>query len=479
MIQSHKQLKDQNKRTSTPRQTNNVELRNPDLNQDRSNLREKRSNTIIGLKEAPIPSTPSYRSSKRNPPSARLFTRWTPRDYTRTPSALKRAGFLHKPIALTPHGRAARRELNLRSGMTPAAYRRKIGQNQQRKTPRDDLRALSRILAAKSQGSKNLEVSSLSNGNEEEDEDIPLTRPRLSLALRKDDDDEDDDDDNFLLPPQSSNLEEENLTIKSIELPRRDASENFTGLSRGSFGSTRISDFFSELSETRSKYDADESSYMINIKKDNHTLLPPDDQHLIEESQTLNFTTEVADTHLPMNHESDIEQENFVANDNDTFVLTVPSREVAEGNIKSNDATFPLNFEVDEFLENEELSNDDDLGNQLFSTLSNDSFESNVINNQNRDKEFPETRHVRKKLKLSRYGIAYPSLPISGVKKLATTFAKTAGISKPTLNKKTVDAIQQATDWFFEQVSDDLRAYANHAGRKTIDESDVITLMRR
>ncbi|KAH8162061.1 hypothetical protein CIB48_g6165 [Xylaria polymorpha] len=37
----------------------------------------------------------------------------------------------------------------------------------------------------------------------------------------------------------------------------------------------------------------------------------------------------------------------------------------------------------------------------------------------------------------------------------------------------------QATDWFFEQLGDDLSAYAKHAGRKTIDESDMITLMRR
>jgi len=36
-----------------------------------------------------------------------------------------------------------------------------------------------------------------------------------------------------------------------------------------------------------------------------------------------------------------------------------------------------------------------------------------------------------------------------------------------------------ASDWFFEQVSDDLGAYSKHAGRKTIDESDVVTLMAR
>jgi hypothetical protein len=37
----------------------------------------------------------------------------------------------------------------------------------------------------------------------------------------------------------------------------------------------------------------------------------------------------------------------------------------------------------------------------------------------------------------------------------------------------------QASDWFFEQLGEDLQAYAKHAGRKTIDESDVLTLMKR
>ncbi len=84
----------------------------------------------------------------------------------------------------------------------------------------------------------------------------------------------------------------------------------------------------------------------------------------------------------------------------------------------------------------------------------------------------------RKGKKISRYGIEYPSLPANVVKRLATTCAKTAG-SKGKISPDTLDAIMQATDWFFEQLGDDLSAYAKHAGRKTIDESDMITLMRR
>lgn len=81
--------------------------------------------------------------------------------------------------------------------------------------------------------------------------------------------------------------------------------------------------------------------------------------------------------------------------------------------------------------------------------------------------------------KMSRHGIPYPSLPSGVVKKLASTFAGTSGTSKAKINKETLAAILQASDWFFERLGDDLGTYAKHAGRQTIDETDVTTLMKR
>jgi len=80
--------------------------------------------------------------------------------------------------------------------------------------------------------------------------------------------------------------------------------------------------------------------------------------------------------------------------------------------------------------------------------------------------------------KISKYGIEYPSLPPGVVKRLATTFAKTSG-AKRKITPDALKAIMQASDWFFEQVGDDLQAYAKHAHRKTIEESDMLTLMKR
>lgn len=86
---------------------------------------------------------------------------------------------------------------------------------------------------------------------------------------------------------------------------------------------------------------------------------------------------------------------------------------------------------------------------------------------------------TRKQKKLSKYGIPVPTLPIGVVKRLATRFARSGGGIKAKINKDTLAAIEQATEWFFEQAGDDLATYAKHAHRKTIDESDVMTLMRR
>jgi histone H3/H4 len=85
---------------------------------------------------------------------------------------------------------------------------------------------------------------------------------------------------------------------------------------------------------------------------------------------------------------------------------------------------------------------------------------------------------VQKKLHRSRFGIEYPSLQPAVVKKLAATFSKSYG-GNGKINKETLTALTEASDWFFEQASEDLVAYADHARRKRIEESDVITLMKR
>ncbi|ERS98156.1 hypothetical protein HMPREF1624_04937 [Sporothrix schenckii ATCC 58251] len=93
-----------------------------------------------------------------------------------------------------------------------------------------------------------------------------------------------------------------------------------------------------------------------------------------------------------------------------------------------------------------------------------------------------DARGAGKRMKLSAHGIAYPSLPVGVIKRIAQTFAQRSGAAGPgkaKLSRETVAALSTASDWFFEQVGVDLQRYAKHAGRKTIDESDVLLLMRR
>jgi histone H3/H4 len=86
----------------------------------------------------------------------------------------------------------------------------------------------------------------------------------------------------------------------------------------------------------------------------------------------------------------------------------------------------------------------------------------------------------RKKLKLTRNGNTVPALPSSLVKRVAIEAMTRIGKKKPTISRESLTALEQATEWFFEQMGEDLEAYSSHAKRrKRIDDTDVLTLMKR
>jgi histone H3/H4 len=89
-------------------------------------------------------------------------------------------------------------------------------------------------------------------------------------------------------------------------------------------------------------------------------------------------------------------------------------------------------------------------------------------------------RPRRKRVKLTRHGVAIPALPSKLVKRIAIESMTRQGQRKPTIDRASLKALEQATEWFFEQIGEDLEAYSNHAGRtKRVDASDVVTLIRR
>lgn len=147
-----------------------------------------------------------------------------------------------------------------------------------------------------------------------------------------------------------------------------------------------------------------------------------------------------------------------------------PSRQLFEGMDDDGPDDGPLNDDNGQ----EEMVNEADLTDEGGREVA----EENGLPTAKSHKTAAARRKADKRLKLSKHGIPYPSLPPAVVKRLAQTFAKSNGM-KGKISPDTLNALMQATDWYFEQASEDLGAYATHAGRKTINESDVVTLMKR
>jgi len=93
-----------------------------------------------------------------------------------------------------------------------------------------------------------LPMSTADDENDELDDAPDIPQPRLSLDVLREDE---EGDDSFYYPPPrlSVPLEDENITQKSVELPRRAVSEQpLSRLSRASFGSIRLSEYFDDAS---------------------------------------------------------------------------------------------------------------------------------------------------------------------------------------------------------------------------------------
>ncbi|KAI0425876.1 centromere kinetochore component CENP-T-domain-containing protein [Xylaria sp. FL1042] len=392
----------------------------------------------------------------------------------------------------TPHARAAIRAMDQRRAalFTPGRTRRR-SLREQRETPRDLLRNLSRVLAPTSQavaassspespardGDSTL-PSFEDNGDDDDDDDddFPIERPRFSLPLGPEEDDEDD-----LKPPRLSGLEEENYTMQSIELPRRAVTENTI---RSSLGSIRYSDYMGP--DIQSDDVGIDSGFFPPPALDDSAEVVMEEPAVIERldadearRQTIGGDSVFGAIEIP-----EVDNES-------TFMMAPvqsPVRDptVTEGLEGLGSDNAPLGgMDDDDDDDDDHVNEPMDMPDFDIEDESDNTPEDNIntveeTTTLSRTATLARNRGMKRKKgkRISRYGIEYPSLPVGVVKRLATTCAKTAG-SKGKISSDTLDAIMQATDWFFEQLGDDLSAYAKHVGRKTIDESDMITLMRR
>lgn len=86
----------------------------------------------------------------------------------------------------------------------------------------------------------------------------------------------------------------------------------------------------------------------------------------------------------------------------------------------------------------------------------------------------------QKRLKLTQTGNVIPSLPSSLIRRVVHQSYALQGKKRPILGREHMTALEQATEWFFEQASKDVSAFSQHGGRKKrIIADDVLLLMRR
>ncbi|KND92868.1 hypothetical protein TOPH_02836 [Tolypocladium ophioglossoides CBS 100239] len=357
------------------------------------------------------------------------------------------SGGRRKDKAPTPHAKAARKALNQRrtAMFTPGKNRRR-SLMEQRETPMGILRNLGRALAP---SSKNIVSSSsprdksssiapiLEDG--EDDDELPIDRPRLSLPL-------DQDDDSDLQPPRSSGLEEENYTVQSIELPRRAISElPGSRLSRGSFGSVRVSDFFDNNNDSTEGI-ARQSDFFPGLLED-----------LQAQAAAGDLTYDRIDVdparRTTMGRDSDFGlQLPAGLDDQTTFLLSEPPAEA-----DTDSPIEDVSLTEATAAEGQNRSPDVSLAEDAVNMAETRNATADLTRLQHEpSKRAPKPRKQKKKL--SRHGVEYPPLPPSFVKGVAHTALQSSGLRNPRVSADTVTALMQASEWFFEQLGDDLGA---------------------
>ncbi|QKX64005.1 uncharacterized protein TRUGW13939_11178 [Talaromyces rugulosus] len=385
----------------------------------------------------------------------------TPRYTTlATPSALLRSVTRRTPRAapVTPFGLRA---IQRRGANTPGRDRRRSTRGPQRETAFDLLKNLGRALAPVSkpiQSSPQDERSSTPDvSSPVEDETLVLDneplpeRPRLSLPIDESGTSEDGSSD--LRPPRMSvAFDDDDITQHSIEYARRDISIKDQERRRMTFGSDNFEDLtrldvFSEAGDLTALQQGSD-----NVVEDS-----PLGQADFGGGDTEDLGRFSLDFTFPTPPPA-VEAE-ALPNEEDNFMLDVDQPDVGL-------ASSSPNGEAGDF---------GGVSTNMPEQVSEPGTPG-VVGGGLRDEPLARSR---KQKKLSRHGIPVPNLPSGVVKRLAMRFARAGAVKKAKISKETLAAVEQASEWFFEQASEDLSTYAKHAGRRTIDESDVLTLMRR
>ncbi|KAM0322703.1 hypothetical protein ACHAQA_009294 [Verticillium albo-atrum] len=341
--------------------------------------------------------------------------------------------------------------------MTPRRRRQSVG-IRRRESSFDQLRALGRALAPRS---RPVETSSsprdgpsrvrrsLRAVHEEDEDELPIDRPEMTLPL-------DMDDDSDLVPPRSSILED-----PTLELPRRAYSET---PSRLSLANTRLS--FFNVRDLPSDEDVPGQGFFPPIDEDEgvgEMALGADATFERIDDDRRETLGRQSDFGFAIPQDADPDPSTFIMGLNAQSSPTRPvdvamdDTEADLGPVMDDDPTALAEATLDM------LEDDDDQPEPFGAPSEDEALDEDLpepevtVDNQIGVKQ-RKPRAGKAGWKRSKHGHPYPPFPSTVVKRVAEQFARTSGISNPRIGKDTLAALQQATDWFFEQVSEDLGA---------------------
>ncbi|KAJ9662927.1 hypothetical protein H2198_001155 [Neophaeococcomyces mojaviensis] len=331
---------------------------------------------------------------------------------------------------------------------------------------------------------------------EEEDSEIPVAPTPSAFLEDTDDDDEpptvtfqnfDDGHDVAqrrksrvsFLPQSDSAIADENAedgddgnSTFMTERGRRAVSEEATKMSRYSFGSIRMSEFGSEL-EIRRQSDRQQKLAALQVEDYGGGIdIDIDDNDVILGGETEDLRN-VRRPASPIADDEDGDSFHIPDTNSDTFQLDIPdfipdhvmAPQQAEGRNKLLPADSIL-------VEDEPNELDNPATPQATSSGRRQTLLESVA--------ATARPQARRKLKMNQRGNMVPSLASSLIKRIVHDSQEKGKKRKTTLGKEHMKALEQATEWFFEQVGQDLEAYSSHGKRKKrIDADDVLLLMRR
>lgn len=338
---------------------------------------------------------------------------------------------------------------------------------------------------------------------EEEDSDLPVAPTPSALLERSDDEDLEQPTVTFLdathaqsaisrrhqIPLAESSLLYSDPTLPAIdgegqhestflsERGRRAVSEDRTRMSRYSFGSIRMSDFGSEL-EIRRESDRQQKLAELEAEDDYGA-------EIVQGAQLGGETEILKGLQVPT---PPAIEEIFEVGEVDEEVSFDIGLDQDEGSQLSNADIEESSFNA---AQAKIVSQQPQLAD-TFLELNDESVADPTV--EHRDEAAESRRQTllesmistaaekkpKKKLKINQRGNMVPGLPSSLIKRIIHSSQEKANKRKTAFGKDHIKALEQATEWFFEQASQDLETYSSHGRRKKrIDTDDVLLLMRR